>query len=283
MSAPRLPPSARHSRCGGFTLVEMLVALASASLLGGLLISILASQSRFHLRNEDAVHASQIARALADGMGAEIRGASPGDLILATPDTVSFRFDVLRAVVCDTVSGGEADLFAFDSVTATNLRSSWRGTAVSGPYSADWIYADAFTPTSGVSAAAETACRASGADPANRAPSRSFRRARDWNAGFAVTPAPGSVARVYGRLTYAIRPSTSDPGTVSVRRNGQEFVTRLEPGAAFEYGLVGGIVQASVAAVDLPRVRQVRFVGTATGRNGRGAGRQMVYVIPLHN
>ena len=283
MSGPLpLPPAQNFSRAG-FTLVEMLVALAGASLIGGLLIGILASQSRFHLRNEDAVHASQIARALADGMGAEIRGASPFDLILATPDTVSFRFDVLRAVVCNTLGGGAAALFAFDSVPATNLRSSWRGTAVSGPYSADWVYADGFTPTSGVSVAAEAACRATGTDPANQVPSRWFRRASDWNAGFGATPAPGSLARVYGRLTYAIRPSTSDPGTVSVRRNGQEFVTRLEPGAIFEYGLAGGTVQARVASGDLQRVRRIRLVGTATGRNGRGAGRQMVHVIPLHN
>lgn len=283
MSAPRRTGPARDSRRGGFTLVEMLVALAVASLVGGVLIGILASQSRFHLRNEDAVHASQIARALADGMGAEIRGASPADLLLATPDTLSLRVDVLRAVVCDTADGGAADLFAFDSVAATNLRSSWRGTAVSGPYSADWVYADGFTPTPIVSAAAEAACRATGADPADQMPAKWFRRASGWGGGFATAPEPGSLARVYGRLTYAIRSSTSDPGAISVRRNGQEFVAPLEAGAAFEYRLSDGTVRRSVAAGDLPRVRQVRFIGRALGRNGRGAGRQVVYVMPFRN
>lgn len=283
MSTPRHTGPAQDARRGGFTLVEMLVALAAASLVGGVLIGILASQSRFHLRHEDAVHASQAARALADGMGAEIRGASPADLLIAAPDTLSLRVDVLRAVVCDTVGGNAADLFAFDSVAATNLSSSWRGTAVSGPYAAEWVYADGFAPGSVVSAAAEAACRATGADPANQVPARWFRRASGWRGGFAAAPEPGSLARVYGRLTYAIRPSTSDPGAISIRRNGQELVARLEAGATFEYGLADGTVRRSVAAGELSRVRRVRFIGTALGRNGRGAGRQVVYVMPLRN
>lgn len=283
MTNPRGWCPDQDSGHGGFTLAEMLVALAGASLLGGLFIVLLTSQSHFHLRNEDAVHASQVVRALADGMGAEIRGASPADLILARPDTVALRFDVLRAVVCDTVGGGAADLFAFDSVPATNLRSTWRGTAVSGPYSPDWVYADGFTPISAVSVAAEATCRAAGADSANQAPSRSFRRVSDWSGGFADTPGRGSRARVYGRLTYAIRPSSSNPGMLSVRRDGEEFLTPLESGAAFEYGLADGTIRTSVTAGDLLRVRQVRFIGTAGGRNGRGKGRELIYVIPLRN
>lgn len=282
MSVPRrLAPA---GVCGqeGFTLAEMLVALAGAGLLIGLLVGLLASQSRFHLRNEDAIQASQIARALSEGMGAEIRGAGPGDLLRATPDTVSVRVDVLKAVVCDTVSGGSIDLFAYDS-TAANLQSGWRGTALSGPYSAAWVYADGFTPASSVSTAAETACRAAGADRANRLSTRWFRRTSGWSGGFAAMPAPGSLARVYGRLTYAIHSSDAESGTVSIRRNGQEFVSPLESGAAFEYRLSSGAIQARVAPGDLSRVREVRLTGTGVGRNGRAAGRRIVYAMSLRN
>ena len=282
MSVPRPLTPAGSCRQGGFTLAEMLVALAGAGLLVGLLIGLLGSQSRFHLRNEDAIQASQIARALADGMGAEIRSAGPGDLLLATRDTVSLRVVVLSAVVCDTVSSGSIDLFAYDSIAA-NLQSGWRGTAFSEPYSADWVYADGFTPVSSVSAAAETACRAAGADRANRMPTRWFRRTSGWNGGFGTTPVPGSLARVYGRLTYAIRRSGSEAGTVSIRRNGQEFVSPLELGAAFEYRLSSGAIQAGVAPADLSRVREVRLTGTAIGRNGRAAGRRVVYAMSLRN
>ncbi len=282
MSVPlRLAPAGVRGQ-EGFTLAEMLVALAGAGLLIGLLIGLVASQSRFHLRNEDAIQASQIARALSDGMGAEIRGAGPGDLLLATSDTVSVRVDVLRAVVCGSASGGSLDLFAYDSIAA-NLQAAWRGTALSGPYRATWIYADGFTPASGVSTAAETACRAAGADRANRVSTRWFRRTSGWSGGFAAMPAPGSLARVYGRLTYAIHPSDSEPGRVSIRRNGQEFVSPLESGAAFEYRLSSGAVQARVAPGDLSRVREVRLIGTGIGRNRRTAGRRVVYAMSLRN
>lgn len=282
MSVPRRLAPAGTRRQEGFTLAEMLVALAGAGLLIGLLIGMLASQSRFHLRNEDAIQASQIARALSDGMGAEIRSAGPGDLLLATPDTVSIRLDVLKAVVCGAASGGSIDLFAYDSIAA-NLHSGWRGTALSGPYAAAWVYADGFTPASSVSSAAETACRAAGADRANRMSNRWFRRTSGWSGGFAAMPAPGSLARVYGRLTYAIRPSDSEPGTVSIRRNGQEFVSPLQSGTAFEYRLSSGAIQAAVAPGDLSRVREVRLTGTAIGRNGRAAGRRVVYAMSLRN
>lgn len=282
MSVPRrLAPA---GVCGqeGFTLAEMLVGLAGAGLLIGLLVGLLASQSRFHLHNEDVIQASQTARALSDGMGAEIRGAGSGDLLLATPDTVSVRVNVLKAVVCGMASGGSIDLFAYDS-TAANLPSGWRGTALSGPYQVAWVYADGFTPASTVSTAAETACRAAGADRANRASTRWFRRTSGWSGGFAAMPAPGSLARVYGRLTYAIHPSDSESGTVSIRRNGQEFVSPLESGTAFEYRLSSGAIQARVASGDLSRVREVRLIGTGIGRNGRAAGRRVVYAMSLRN
>ncbi|MDE2663179.1 MAG: prepilin-type N-terminal cleavage/methylation domain-containing protein [Gemmatimonadota bacterium] len=274
MSAPR-------RRQGGFTLAEMLVALTAAGLLIALLIGLLGSQSAFHLRNEDTIQASQITRALSDGPGAEIRGAGPGDLLVATHDTVSIRVDMLRAVVCRSGSGS-IDLFVYDSIAA-NPQPRWRGTAFSGPYSATWAYADGLTLVSGVSAAAETACRAAGADRANRMPTRWFRRAGGWGRGLAPMPVPGSLARVYGRVTYAIHPSDSEPRTVSIRRNGQEFASPLEPGAAFEYRLSSGAIQADVAPGDLPRVREVRLTGTAIGRNGRAVGRQVVYAISLRN
>ena len=274
MSAPR-----RHQ--SGFTLAETLVALTGAGLLIALLIALLGSQSAFHLRNEDTIQASQITRALSDGLGAEIRGAGAGDLLVATRDTVSIRVDVLRAVVCRSRSGS-IDVFVYDSIAA-NPQSRWRGTAFSGPYSATWVYADGFTFVSGVSAAAETACRAAGADRANRMPTRWFRRASAWSEDLAPLPVPGSLARVYGRLTYAIHRPDSGTGTVSIRRNGQEFVSPLEPAAAFEYRLSGGTIQADVAPGDLSRVREVRLTGAASGRNGRAGGPRVVYVLSLRN
>ena len=270
-------------RQGGFTLAEMLVALVGASLLGGVLIALLWSQSRFHLRNEDGLQAAQTMRALFDGMGAEIRAAGPGDLVRATPDTVSVRLPVLRAVVCDSVGPGRADIFVYDSVRATNLRSSWRGTAWLRPYGAGTRYADGFTPTSVRSAAARAACRAAGADRAGAATAKWFRRASGWGSGFGATPGRGSLAWIYGRVTYAIRASTTQSGTASLRRNGQEFAASLTSAAAFAYVLDDGTVQARVAASDLARVREVRLVATVRGRNRVEDLREITYAMSFRN
>lgn len=270
-------------RPAGFTLPELLVALTVASILGALLLALLWSQSRFHLRNEDGLQAAQTARALFDGMGAEIRGVGPGDLMLAAPDTVSIRVAVLRAVVCDSVGPGAADLFVYDSVPATNLRSPWRGTAYSEPYSGIFRYGDGFTPAAVVSAPAEVSCRAAGADRAGLADPRSFRRTSGWTGPFGATPRRGSLASIYGRVTWAIRASSTPPGTVSVRRNGQEFATRLAPGAGFEYAMADGTIRANVGAADLARVRAVRLLATALGRNGLADGRRIVYAMPFRN
>ena len=266
---------------GGFTIAEMLVALMGAGLLIGVFVGLLGSQSVFHLRNEDRLQASQITRALSDALGAEIRGAGPGDLLLATPDTVSLRVDVLRAVVCNTGSDA-VDLFVYDSISA-NPQSRWRGTASSGPYSTAWVYADGVMPAFTASAAAETVCRAAGADPAHRRTSRWFRRAGGWSTDLAPMPVRGALVRVYGRLTYAIDRRDAPSGTVSIRRNGQEFVPSLKPDAAFEYRLSSGALRSDVASRELSAVREVRLIATAIGRNGRAAGRRAALAMSLRN
>ena len=88
---------------------------------------------------------------------------------------------------------------------------------------------------------------------------------------------------VYGRVTYAIRSSTSHSGTVSIRRNGQEFATLLAPSAAFEYVLDDGTIQSRVAASDLGQVREVRLGATAMGRHRLGAQRPFVYAMRFRN
>lgn len=269
-------------RVGGFTLVEALVALAGAGILITTLGSLVVSQSRFQMRNDDAVHAEQTARALFDGMVGELRGAAPSDLLLATPDSVALRFDVLRAVVCEVSGVDAADLFVYDSVAAPNVPSSFRGVAVSGPYEPTFAYADGYRPGSSVSGATEAVCRTNGADLGGTAPTASFRRTNGWSAVFGAVPERGSVVRVYGSLTYSLSKAIR-PGELAVRRNGQEFATPLASGARFEFGMVDGSTVSRVATSSLKDVRDVRLVASTVGRNRTGAGRSLVFEAALRN
>ncbi len=267
----------------GFTLVEVLVALVGASLLSGALMALLMRQSRFQIRVDETVHAEQTVRVLADGMAAELRGASSQDILRADPDGFGIRFDVARAVVCDTVAGGGADLFAYDTVPAPNVPPRFRGTAVSGPYDGPFTYADGFVPGSSPSAAAEGICRARGADSRGMAPSAAFRRTTGWTAAFGSLPVRGSVVRTYGALTYTLAPSGSQSGAVSVRRNGQEYATPLAAGAGFEYVMADGTIRSQVGSGNFLNVREVRLVATAMGRTPGVATRSVVYEMPLRN
>lgn len=278
-------PTRRHARAGvqGFTLVEVLITIVVAGVLGGALMTLVIGQQRFYAKSDNALLAQQNIRAAVDLMAAELRMASPDDIIQASSDSVVVRFDILRAVICDTLGGGQADIFVYDSVGNTNLPSAFRGTAYSGPYDSAFVYADAFTSTSSTSAPAKATCQANGADPNGTAANSDFRRTSGWAAQYGVTPLRGSLIRWYGALTYRFGSSTTISGADAIWRNGQELVTPFETGAAFQYVMANGSIQNSVNSATLANIREIRLVMTATGDGPFNVRRPVTYDIPLRN
>lgn len=274
----------RAPRARGFTLIEMLITLVAAGVIGGAVTGLFRAQHGFYGKTDGTLAAMQNLRASLDLMSAEIRMAGPADLLLAGPASVALRFDLTRGVVCDTLAGGEAELFVYDSVASANVPAAFRGTAYAGPYDGAYVYADGFTPVSSVSTGARASCRGAGADPSATAAASSFRRTSGWTAAYGVTPRPGSLVRSYGRLEYSFGRSTSAGGD-ALRRNGQELATPFEAGARFEYLMDDGTVQASVVRASLANVRAVRVVAVAVGDAGNpyGVRRAIAYEIPLRN
>ncbi len=267
----------------GFTVVEVLVAIAIAGLLSTVLVSTVSTQNRRQSQQDDAQLIEQTTRVIADGLVPEIRAAGPRDIIQAAPDRFVVRTDIARALVCATLPGGVVDLFVYDSIPGVNVPRAFRGTAVSGPYDTPFTYADGFQPTASPSPAAAATCRANGSDSAGVAPSSAFQRTQGWSAGFASAPIHGSIVRTYGSLSYSVVPSTTLPGNLAIRRNLQEFATPLAPGAAFEYVLANGTVVPSVGPGNLANVRVVRLITTAVGRTPGTSGRSVVHEMPLRN
>jgi prepilin-type N-terminal cleavage/methylation domain-containing protein len=273
----------RPCRTAGFTLVEVVTVLVISAVLGGALTSLVVSQQRFYSRSDDLVLAQQSLRSSVDLMASELRMAGPGDVLLATPDSVAVRFDLLRAVVCDTLGGDDVGLFVYDSVTNANVPSRFRGTAWSSPWADGFAYADGVTPSWAADATVESTCLANGARPQGTPAPDRFRRASGWTAGFGQTPERGSIVRWYGRLSYRLGRSTSVGGADALWRNGQELVAPFERGGAFEYVLADGTVVGSVGTTSLPEIRAIRIAVTATGRGPFGARRPVTYDIPLRN
>lgn len=262
---PVSSPPFRSPGSAGSSLVEVLVSLVVTGLIATGVVGLLLSQSAFYGESDDRTYAQQSLRAGADLISTELRMADRFDLLAAESDSVSVRFDVWRAAVCESSrTTGAVAVFVYDSVDAPNLPAGFRGYGFSDPYSDGRDVQD--SPPVGLSpGSGRTACEERGA-PAGRASWR-YRILSDWLApgAFDSVPDRGAVLTRYGRLTYSLEPSSFDRG-LALWRNGQELVSPFREGAAFSYAMSNGAVQSSVSPANLTDVRAVRLVATALGR-----------------
>jgi prepilin-type N-terminal cleavage/methylation domain-containing protein len=269
---------------GGFTLVEALIALVISGILATALISLLLGQSRFYERTDAQIYAEQSLRASMDLVSSELRMGSAADLLVAEPDSVVLRFDVLRAVVCDDAGSDAVALYALDRITDANLAGSFVGTAMSGPYEASFAFADGWTPSeSSTGSGPKATCVAAGS-PAGL-PDEDYAVMTGWSSEFGVVPDPGSIVRIYGRLAYRFAPSTFFATRTALWRGTQELIGPLENGAAFSYVMDDGSVQASVSGSGLADVVAVRVTATTLGDgpNRYDVARPMEFDVPFRN
>lgn len=280
------------TRCGelvdnqaGFTLVEALVALTISGILASGLISLLVGQSRFYDRTDDQMNTEQVAQATFDMLSAELRMAATGDLIAATADSVSFRFDVTRGVVCDSTGSDEATLYVYDRTTNGGLSGSFTGVAVSGAYEEEFEYEDNWNPIPTATGSSPKAdCTAAGA-PTTGADA-DYMRITGWGARFTDgVPERGAMIRAYGSVTYRFAASTFFATRTALWRGTQELVGPFEDAAAFAYIMTDGSVQSSVTGAALDSVASVRVTATATGEgnNPYNVSRDLSFDVPFRN
>lgn len=264
---------------GGFTLVEILVALVVAGILAGSVVMLLIRQNEFYGQNDEVIFAKQSARAAADLISSELRMASPGDIQTADAQEVELRFDVLQAVVCGT-SGSDVYLYVYQETDNANLPSG-RGTTYSNPYSSTWASPYAGFDGSGTqSSTARTECIDSGA-PDTGADDRY--RTADWSGK--TLPDKGAVVRLFGTLTYTIEASSFSDG-LAIKRNSQELVSPFADGARFVYlDASGTALSTPVGSSELDDIRRVRLEATAVGDGSDrwNVERDLQFDIPLRN
>lgn len=268
----------------GFTLVEALIALVISGVLASALISLLVGQSRFYERTDDQIYAEQSLRASMDMVATELRMASPSDLVSAEADSVTLRFDVMRAIVCDTTGADAVTAFAFDQVGNANVTGGSPGTAVSGPYEVPFTYADGWLPTeASTGSGPKASCVATGAP--SGLPDASYAQLTGWVSGIGSRPEPGSLVRIYGNLQYSFGPSTFFSTRTALWRGSQELIGPFENGAAFSYVMADGTVQASVSSGDFANVRAIRVTAVALGdgANRYNVQRPIQLDIPFRN
>lgn len=269
----------------GFTLVEALVTLVISGLLASAMLSLLLGQSRFYERTDDQIWAEQSNRATFDLVSSELRMASAEDLLAAESDSVAVRFDIMRAIVCDSTAADAAVLMAYDTVAAWGLDGGFIGTAYSDPYDEDFEYADAFMPTtSSTGSGPKATCVANGAPAGN--PDNTYAELTGWAGNFTNgVPDRGSMVRFYSRLSYHFAPSSFFQSRTALWRGTQELVGPFQSGAAFSYVLNNGNVQNSVSASNFDKVVAIRVTATAVGdgANRYDVERDLEFDIPFRN
>jgi len=269
----------------GFTLVEAMISLVISGLIASALLSLMLGQSRFYERTDDQIWAEQSNRATFDIVSSELRMASTADLLAAESDSIAVRFDIMRAIVCDSVNTDEATLMVYDTVAAWGLDGGFTGTSYSDPYVEDFEFADSWLPTTvSTGSGPKATCVASGA-PTSVA-DNNFASFSGWAGNFTDgVPDPGAMVRFYSRLSYHFAPSTFFQSRTALWRGAQELVGPFENTAAFSYVMADGSVQNSVASGNFGQVRAIRVTATAVGdgANRYGVERDIQFDVAFRN
>jgi type II secretory pathway pseudopilin PulG len=248
---------ARASPGAGFTLVEALLVISLISIVGSAVLSLFIANARFYAWSRDVIIARQNVRGTIEMVATEIRQVAAGDFIAAEPDSLALRFDVSRAVVCDSISFDQIALVVFDSVRAPNVPSGFRGTAISEPYDSAFTWLDGWTATlTAKGAGPESICQGRGV--ALKVSANRYRELRGWGLRYGRLPERGAIVRTYGRLSYRLSPSTFDPG-LAVRRNGQEVAAPFDSASGFSYVMANGGELSSVSPSEMSEIAAVRI------------------------
>lgn len=274
----------------GFTLVEMLIALVITGIMAGGVITLLMGQNRFYGSTDDVVYAEQSLRATSDLLSSEIRGISPGgDVVAAGPQTLTFRMDMRRGVVCHVDASDNVYAFMYSEATAPNLGGA-TGVAFREAYSGSaFTYQESFDPigirqvASDATSSIATTCEANGGPAVSANDPRQYWLFPTWPG--ATPPPDGAVLRVYGEVTYEFKASGFSAGGTGIFRNSQELASPFESNAAFSYVMAGGGVQSTVSTGNTGNITRVRIDATAVGdgSNKYDISRDLQYDIPLRN
>lgn len=269
----------------GFTLVEALVSMVISGVVASALLSLMLGQSRFYEQTDDQLWAEQTNRATFDLVSSELRMASAEDLLAAESDSVAVRFDIMRAIVCDSTAADAAVLMVYDTVAAWGLDGGFVGTAYTDPYVEAFEYADGFLPTTvSTGSGPKATCVANGAPGTN--PDNTYAELSGWSGDFASgVPDLGSMVRFYSRLSYHFAPSTFFTSRTALWRGAQELVGPFENDAMFRYVMDDGSVKNSVAASKFDEVEAIRLIVTAVGdgANRYSVERDLQFDIPFRN
>lgn len=258
---------------GGFTMVELMIALVLGTIVTAGALALLISQQGFYQRSDEVIYAGQSLRAVTETSARELRGVRPEDILASRSDSVRVRYDLTRAHVCGLTTDSST-VYAYRFHAATNAAlGPGRGTAYRNPFDTFFKYDPDFDATGAPSSTARDVCEAAGS-PAGE-PSERYREI-GWTSSL-DPPHRGAVLRVYGTLTYEFAPSGITDGA-ALWRNGDELVAPFAAdGTGFAYYVcAGGSCSWHTDVTDASDRRNIHRIRIHAPALGDGSGQYSV-------
>jgi prepilin-type N-terminal cleavage/methylation domain-containing protein len=197
----------------GFTLVEVLVALVLAVMLGGVIFQVVQGESRFATVQSAREEVQQNSRGALEILASELRAAQPDGLVSADTDSISFLLPRVWGISCGDGDGATLSVIFPDAGgTAFDLNDASGLLADNGPAGAPaWgpspnpdpalrardITLDALNPALGV---AGNACE----DIRSTAPAAGLLVAYTVSGTNLPSPPAGNTVYLYQLVTYSV-------------------------------------------------------------------------------
>lgn len=269
----------RAAACGGFTLVETLIALVLSSIILALVSHTFLVQNEFHATQMLRVGAQDNVRAATDVVAAEVRNAVRGGVMIAGPRTLKVRSPIVIGVLCDVRGSSGSGVLTFDGGAAALDQEEvaglarWSGTA--------WEFETAtWTSVDGGSASAAASCFDNGADTVGVRDH--FHRLVGLSALFpSPRPTEGDAIMLFRETTFAIGPSQLDSTALALFRQHLggtpvEFVTGIDSTAQFRFRTAGGGF-ADTVALGLADIDAVQFIARVRTAPATGGAESVVF------
>lgn len=268
----------------GFTLIEILVALAVLGIIGAGLVRVIVSQSVFTEKQMAMRNARSVSRNAMNIMLTDLRMVQDsGGLIAAASNSVTVRVPVAFGMVCNKAPGvSTLSLLPVDSAMAA--LAYYAGWAYRDSLSGMYRYVDSPTPTAFPSLVdgASSTCSAAGISPVSyngHIPLKPYVQLTDDPGGPAD---PGTPAFLYQEVTYKFGSSNSFAGRVGLFRlvktglntvNSDEIVAPFDSSAKFRFYVLNQDAAQAAVPAELKTVRGIQmYLAGSSPRALRGSG-----------
>lgn len=277
------PASSRARRA--FTLVEILLAIVILGIIGGALVRLIITQSRFTEKQMAGRNARTVSRNAMNIMLTDLRmvqdvggliaaGREPADATTGiSPDSVTVRVPVAFGLLCATSGGTTVSLLPIDS--SMFALGYYGGLAVRDSVSEQYSYRDANPPQPFTSMSSGTLTDCTAASPAGPGITPITVQGRTGRVvKVTESPAgpnnPGWPVFLYQQITYKFQASNTFPGRVGLYRKVKsgggtsdfkidEIIAPFDTAAGFHYFVLNEDTSQVARPADLNRVRGLQL------------------------